>query len=128
MVPTMSLCQPVGPGPRPQRLMQRVQDQDPAAIAALLADAGIDAGIDAAKLDDSEFPLDFSRFTARFTGLQARSGRSDPGFRLGQAIGGDAHGPLGLALHRCTTVGELLQIAADVRCTGTGQSDGNPPK
>lgn len=67
MVPTMSLCQPVGPGPRPQRLMQRVQDQDPTAIAALLADAGIDA----AKLDDSEFPLDFSRFT----GLQARSGR-----------------------------------------------------
>lgn len=104
----MSLYQPVVPARYTQRLMQLVQDQDPVAIATLLAHAGVDV----ASLDDPEFPLDFSRFSALFTGLRELSGRSDLGFRLGQAIGGDAHGPLGLALHRCATVGELLQMAA----------------
>lgn len=104
----MALYESVVPARYTARLLALLREQDGAAAAAVLAEAGIDPH----SLVDPDFLLDFERFEALFTGLARLTGRGDLGFELGLAITRESHGALGLALSRCTSIAGVLQLAA----------------
>jgi len=104
----MALYESVVPARYTTPLIHLLHEQDATASDAVLAAAGLDSQ----QLRDPDFLLGFAQFDALFAGLARLTGRDDLGFDLGLALDRASHGALGLALSRCTSVGDMLLLIA----------------
>lgn len=104
----MSFYAPIIPSRYAAPLLDYLRGQPPKALADLLAEAAVDEP----NLRDSDAVLTISQFDALLTGMSRQLGRNDLGFELGQRISIDSHKALGLAMRHCSTLDEVLRLAA----------------
>ena len=89
-------------------LLDLLRGQPVSAVSSLLHDAEIEEG----DIRDIRAVLTISQFDKLVTGISAFLDRNDLGFELGQRISIDSHQALGLAMRNCSTVDQLLRLAA----------------
>lgn len=89
-------------------LLDLLRGQPAETLAGLLSEADIQP----ADLHDRHAVLSIQQFDCLIVGMSRLLGRNDLGFELGQRINIDSHQALGLAMRQCTTVDEVMRLAA----------------
>lgn len=102
----MPLYDPIVPYRYVAPLIGILREQDPQCVADILAAAGLQC----AETESADSSLPMARFDQLLTAASARLGRSDLGFEMGRRISIETHSPLSRALHRCTTLEEIMLL------------------